>query len=113
MSKQKDLDYMVRNIEQINSSDSEKALSDAIDKLVKEFSIAKNFNKRQIKAMSLLQTNRVCREIIVYWINNMKHLKGNYRKSCEKLLKEGFRSLGNIIKTEKEGFLSNLFHRNR
>jgi hypothetical protein len=95
-------------------SDSEKALSEATLTLVKEFVLAKNFSKKQIKAMSILSSvSETMRDIILEWIINMKHLKGKYSQDLKSLLKTSFNGLANITTKEKEGFFSNLLHRDK
>lgn len=101
----KDLESAIIDVDNKKDSISEKVLSESLTILVNEFTKAKDFNKRQIKAMSMLRTNSIFKELIDDWIENMKHKSGAYRKDCKKLIKNGFEGLSNIIKTEKEGFL--------
>jgi hypothetical protein len=101
----KDLESSIINIDDKKDSISEKVLSESLTILVREFTLAKDFSKKKIKAMSMLRTNSIFKELIDDWIENMKHDNGKYRKDCKKLIKNGFEGLSNIIKTEKEGFL--------
>ena len=109
----KDLDYVIRDSNEKETSDSERVLSQSLQFLVEQFAKSKNFSKRQIKAMSLLRTNSIFAEIIDDWIENMKHNKGKFRKECKQLIKNGFEGISNIIKTEKEGLLHNAINRIR
>jgi len=113
-SEKKNIIDMITDDSNMETSESEKALSESTLKLVDEFILAKNFSKKQIKAMSILgAVSPTMKEIIQEWIFNMKHLKGKYSNDLKGLLKTSFNGLANITRTEKEGFLSNLLHRDK
>jgi len=110
----KELSTLIENKENdsINSL-SEKTLSKAVELLIKEFTRITNLNKREIKAISILQVDDTFKEITDIWIENRKHLKGNYGKQLHKLIKKGFEGIGNIIQTEKQGLFQNIFNRDK
>lgn len=114
----KDLDHLVQpKITDYNdneNSDSEKALSESIKTLTNELILAKKISKRHAKALYLLcAVSPEIKDITKEWIENLKHVKGNYQKIVKELLRDGYKGLSSIVKTEKEGFLSNIMNRNR
>lgn len=110
----KELSSCIENKESDSlNSLSEKTLSNAVDHLIGEFTVITNLNKREIKSISMLQSDIILKEITDKWIENRKHLKGIYGKQLHKLIIKGFEGIGNIIQTEKQGLFQNIFNRDK
>ena len=96
---------LFESINQPNPKDL--ALSEALKILTDKFNEITEFNKHELKAISLLQTDEYLKELLDFYLPNKKHLK---RKYAVEILK-AFDMCSRERQLEK-GFIDKIIHRN-
>ena len=67
---------MFENVDQQNPKDI--ALSKALELLTHLFDNITEFNKSELKSISLLQNDKYMKDMLVFFLGNKKHLKRKY-----------------------------------
>lgn len=72
-------------LENINQeSQREIALSKALEKLTDLFTAITEFSNKELKSISLLQTNKYLKDLLSFYVLNKKHVKRKYAKEILK-----------------------------
>ena len=71
-----------KNVNQQNPKDL--ALSKALELLSRLFDNITEFNKSELKSISLLQNDKYMSDMLVFFLQNKKHLKRQYSKEILK-----------------------------
>ena len=73
---------MFRGLDQTNPKDV--ALSKALELLTQLFNNITEFNKTELKSISLIQNDRYMKDMLTFFLQNKKHLKRKYSKEILK-----------------------------
>jgi len=100
--------------EKTDDLDVKQALALALLEVISEIKTITEFrSNRQLKSISLLQTDEILKEMIQPYIENKKHYKRKYMKEMLSLAKDISKSLGNIVLNDERSLLDKMFHKNR
>jgi len=73
---------MFKGIDQVNPKDI--ALSKALELLTHLFDNITEFNKTELKSISLIQNDKYMKDMLTFFLENKKHLKRQYSKEILK-----------------------------
>lgn len=65
-----------QSVDQTNPKD--KAIAEALNKLIGKFDIITEFNPYELKALSILQTDKYLTNMLKFFVVNKKHIKRKY-----------------------------------
>lgn len=92
----------------VQESEKEKALAKALSELTVYFKEITEFSTKELKAISLLQTDQFLAKLLEFYVINKKHVKRKYSKEILK----AFEMCSREPKIDKS-LVDSFFHRNR
>ncbi len=111
------LESLIDNVQQKDNTKAKEvkeALAIALLSLNEQLRISTEYRNRKIlKAISMLQTDKIFRKMLLPYVLNQKHFKRRYAKEIMKCYAILGNALGNIEANEKDSFFQNILHRNR
>lgn len=72
---------------QETESKTQIVIANSIEKIVEYFNNITDFNSRELKAMSILMTNKYYANLLKFYIENKKHVKRKHAKEIMEALK--------------------------
>jgi len=94
-------------IDNTQESKTQIVIANSIEKIVKFFENITDFNSRELKAISILITNKYYANLLNFYIANKKHIK---RKHAKEIL-EALKIISEPLKIQENDKESNLLER--